>query len=61
MEERSKSKLDRFTYWFENIFWFHHKWKYMMGVLAIALVFCVVLGIITAKHYDMTVVYAHRG
>lgn len=54
-------KNEKFEYWLENIFWYHYKWYYIIGLFVLTLLISWVVTMVSQVNYDWTVVYAHRG
>ena len=48
-------------HWLENVFWYHYKWYYMVGVFAAVLIITSVIAFVTRVEWDWTVQYVHAG
>ena len=46
-----------FKHWFENVFWYHYKWWFLLGVFIIALIVFISLESSRNEHYDLTAVF----
>lgn len=46
------NRLQKFADWLENVFWYHYKWYWVLGVAAAAFAALSLYGNITEIHYD---------
>ena len=60
-EAAPEKKLERWGYWLENVFWYHYKWYYMLGVFAAVLLIFSLAAHFTKVDWDWTVQYVHGG
>ena len=60
-ENLPEGRLDRWGHWLENVFWYHYKWYYMLGVFAAVLIVASVISFIAKVEWDWTVQYVHAG
>jgi hypothetical protein len=49
------NRLQKFAVWLENVFWYHYKWYWMLGVAVLTFAALSVYGNITEIHYDWKV------
>ena len=50
-----------FSYWFTNVFWYHYKWWFLLGVFVAALAVFILIESSGTVKYDFTVVFAQDG
>ncbi len=55
------SRWEQVTHWLENVFWYHYKWYYFVGVFLGVLLISSVIGFVTRVQWDWTVPYVHLG
>ena len=48
-------------HWLENVFWYHYKWYYLVGVFAAVLIIASVIAFVSKVEWDWTVQYVHTG
>ncbi len=60
-QDPAASRWERASHWLENVFWYHYKWYYFVGVFAAVLLISSVVSFVTRVHYDWTVPYVHLG
>ncbi len=60
-EERKPGRLAALEDWLTNMFWYHYKWYYLVGVFIAALIVMSAVSFIRNVDYDWTVIYAHEG
>lgn len=60
-EESRKGRFAEFEYWLTNMFWYHYKWYFIVGVFVVSLLIMSVASFIKNVDYDWTVVYTHEG
>ncbi len=56
-----KGRFNEFESWMSNVFWYHYKWYFVVGVFAASLLVMSAVSFVRAADYDWTVVYAHCG
>ncbi len=61
MQHENMSRFERFEYWLTNIFWFHYKWYFLLGIFVLTFLVLTAFQALTTVNYDRTVVYAHMG
>jgi hypothetical protein len=49
--------MTKFKYWLENVFWYHFKWYWLLGVAAAAFVIMIIAGNIRTAHYDWNIAF----
>ena len=52
---------EEWSHWLENVFWYHYKWYYFVGVFAAILLISSVVSFVSRVDYDWTVPYVHAG
>ena len=52
---------EEWSHWLENVFWYHYKWYYFVGVFAAVLLISSVVSFVARVDYDWTVPYVHVG
>ena len=52
---------EEWSHWLENVFWYHYKWYYFVGVFAAVLLISSVVSFVTKVDWDWTVPYVHVG
>lgn len=57
----TQGKFQRFKDWFTNVFWYHYKWWFLLGVFLVCLIIFVTVESVMAEDYDMTVVFGQSG
>jgi len=60
-QEPAASRWESFSHWLENVFWYHYKWYYFVGVFAAILLISSVVSFVTRVKWDWTVPYVHTG
>ncbi|MGI5935794.1 MAG: hypothetical protein ACOX7I_03170 [Oscillospiraceae bacterium] len=50
-----------FSHWFTNVFWYHYKWWFLLGVFVVALALFILIESLGTVKYDFTVVFAQNG
>ncbi len=63
MHEQSPnaSRWEKWSHWLENVFWYHYKWYFFVGIFAAVLLISSVIGFVTQVKWDWTVPYVHLG
>lgn len=56
MEEKRSFKV-----WFDEVFWYHYKWPFLLAVFFIAVVIFIAVESAGEPEYDMTVVFIQEG
>ncbi len=51
----------KFRDWFENVFWYHYKWWFLIGVFVVAVIVFITVESATMTDYDMTIVFGQSG
>lgn len=51
----------RFIDWFSNVFWYHYKWWFLLGVFIVAVIVVITVESMGAINYDFTVVIGQDG
>ncbi len=60
-QEPVAGRRENFIHWLENVFWYHYKWYYFVGVFAAILLISSVVSFVTKVKWDWTVSYVHTG
>jgi hypothetical protein len=60
-DERKQNRFTRLEDWLTNMFWYHYKWYFIIGVFALSLLIMSVVSFVKNVDYDWTVIYAHIG
>ena len=60
-QEPARSRWETIGHWLENVFWYHYKWYYFVGVFAAVLLVSSIVSFVTRVNYDWTVPYVHVG
>lgn len=60
-DEGGKRGFAGFEDWLTNMFWFHYKWYFIVGVFLLTILVLSVVSFVKNVDYDWTVVYAHEG
>ena len=47
-----------FQHWFVNVFWFHYKWAFLVGIVVLAIVVFITVDALRTERYDTSVVIA---
>lgn len=58
MESNEKKS---FKVWFEEVFWYHYKWPFLLGVFFVALIIFIAIESSGEPEYDITVVFVQDG
>ncbi len=61
MQEENVSRFQKFENWLTNMFWFHYKWYFLLGVFVFTLLILAAISALTTANYDRSVVFAHTG
>ena len=60
-QEPAASRWEKISHWLENVFWYHYKWYYFVGVFAAILLISSIVSFVSRVDYDWTVPYVHAG
>ena len=60
-QEPAASRWASISHWLENVFWYHYKWYYFVGVFAAILIISSIVSFVSRVEYDWTVPYVHLG
>ena len=60
-QEPASSRWESISHWLENVFWYHYKWYYFVGVFAAILIISSIVSFVSRVEYDWTVPYVHLG
>ena len=60
-QEPTLSRWENISHWLENVFWYHYKWYYFVGVFAGILLISSIVSFVTKVEWDWTVPYVHAG
>lgn len=60
-QEPSAGRWESVSHWLENVFWYHYKWYYFVGVFAAILLISSIVSFVTRVEWDWTVPYVHVG
>ncbi len=60
-QEPAQSRWEQWCHWLENVFWYHYKWYYFVGVFVGILLISSVVSFVTRVKWDWTVPYVHAG
>ena len=60
-QDPAPSRWERWTHWLENVFWYHYKWYYFVGVFFAILLISSVVSFVSRVNWDWTVPYVHVG
>ena len=54
-------RWEKWSHWLENVFWYHYKWHYFVGVFAAVLLISSIVSFVSRVDWDWTVPYVHVG
>ena len=60
-QDPTRSRWEQWSHWLENVFWYHYKWYYFVGVFAAVLLIGSVISFAARVTWDWTVPYVHTG
>ncbi len=60
-QEPAQSRWEQWTHWLENVFWYHYKWYYFVGVFLGILLISSIVSFVAKVDWDWTVPYVHAG
>ncbi len=60
-ENEKQSRFAALEAWLNNIFWYHYKWYFIIGVFIVSLLIMSAVSFIKNVDYDWIVIYSHSG
>ena len=60
-DDEKQSRFAALESWLTNMFWYHYKWYYIVGIFIASLLILSAISFIKNVDYDWTITYAHIG